>query len=318
MCLLVWRRTCVHVHHDGIKDLIGFRGAIIVRDPAACIEKPANSRVSCEHLRIRLGFYDGTFASGFAPSVGIGRLCPFYWAGVGAHYKRPDGSVSPDSATLVKDLCIHFGLPTLSTDLARVAQLVEIRKDRGHLVNFLSKSLANLEPDSVIQWLTTFKWRAIFTTNYDRAIERAYELNPNPLQTPVSMSATSDLQYTDPRMQVPIFHLHGTLFGANPSPIVITQTDYARFNEKRQMLWNRLKTEFATSTLFYVGYSGRDPNWQLVLDELTREFYPSELPQSFRLDPYPDELDIELLKSRHIETIKGNLKDFRDQALSER
>src|SRR5262249_44359854 len=158
--------------------------------------------------------------------------------------------------------------------------------------------LANLEPDSFFQWLTTFKWRAIFTTNYDRAIERAYELNPIPLQTAVSVSATSDLQYTDPRLQVPIFHLHGSLFGPNASHIVITQTDYARFKEKRQMLWNRLKTEFATSTLFYVGYSGRDPNWQLVLDELTQEFYPSGLPLSFRLDPSPDEIDTELLKNR--------------------
>jgi SIR2-like domain len=46
------------------------------------------------------------------------------------------------------------------------------------------------------------------------------------------------------------------------------------------MLWSRLKTEFATSTILYVGYSGRDPNWRLVLDELTQEFLPSALPRS--------------------------------------
>lgn len=241
----------------------------------------------------------------------------FIGAGVGSHLKRPDGSAAPDGAKLATDLCTHFGVTPASTDLARVAELVEIRKTRTQLINFVKRSL-DVEPDETFQWLATFKWRAIFTTNYDRAIERAYELNPNPHQSPVSMSATSDLKYTDPRVEIPIFHLHGALFGPQASHIVITQTDYARFKDKRQMLWSRLKTEFATSTLFYVGYSGRDPNWQLVLDELTQEFYPSELPQSFRLDPFPDELDVELLKNRHIETLKGNLGEFRDQTVAER
>jgi hypothetical protein len=37
------------------------------------------------------------------------------------------------------------------------------------------------------RWLACFRWRAIFTTNYDRAIERAYDLNPDQPQNPVSM-----------------------------------------------------------------------------------------------------------------------------------
>jgi hypothetical protein len=241
----------------------------------------------------------------------------FIGAGVGGHLKRPDGSTAPDGRQLAKDLSAHFGLGTTSTDLAKVAELIEIRKDRSVLETFVKRSLADLEPDAVFRWLTTFRWRAIFTTNYDRAVERAYDLNSDQPQNPVSMSVTSDLEYTDPRFQVPIFHLHGTLFGPSPSHIVITQTDYARFKDKRKMLWSRLKAEFATSVFLYIGYSSRDPNWQLVLDEITQEFYPSELPQSYRLDPFAEEIDVELLKSKHLETLKIDLQGFHDLVQAE-
>jgi hypothetical protein len=120
------------------------------------------------------------------------------------------------------------------------------------------------------------------------------------------------MEATDPRLQVPIFHLHGALFSGPDSRIVVTQTDYARYEAKRQMVWSRLKQEFATSVFLYIGYSSRDWNWQLILDEITQEFYPSELPHSYRLDPYADDLDIEILKSRHLETMTMDFQTFHD------
>lgn len=235
----------------------------------------------------------------------------FLGAGIGGHFTRSDGTPAPNGPELAKALNAHFKLNTSSEDLPRLSQLVELRHSRAELDSFVKKTLANVEPDETIKWLTTFRWRAIFTTNYDFGIERAYELNPRPPQTPVSISATANLQYTDSRIQVPIFHLHGTPFGQSASPMVITQTDYARYQDKRQMVWNRLKNECATSTLLYMGYSGRDPNWQLVLDETAREFLPSEPPQGYRLDPYADEIDIELHRARKLETLVLALPDFK-------
>jgi hypothetical protein len=234
----------------------------------------------------------------------------FLGAGVGKHLKKPDGTPAPDGETLAKELSARFNIVPESTDLSKAAQLVEFRKSRADLEGFLKKRLSDLEPDDVFRWLTTFRWKAIFTTNYDRSILRAYELNPDAPQTPVPMSVTSDLEYTDPRTEVPVFYLHGTLFGPNPSHVVITQDDYARFQTKRRMLWERLKTEFATSTLLYIGYSGRDPNWRLVLDEIAQEFYPTTIPQSYRTDPCPDPLDIELFQHRNVHTLQTDLDGF--------
>lgn len=237
----------------------------------------------------------------------------FLGAGIGGHYKRPDGSPAPDGKEFVKQIIDEFklGIPP-DTDLPRVAQLAEIRsKSRDDLDKFIKKSLANLEPDEHIQWLTTFPWRAIFTTNYDMGLERAYALNPNPPQKPISIGVTADLVYTDTYVDVPIFHLHGTPYPPCVSPIVITQADYTKYQEHREMVWNRLKIDCATSPILYIGYSGRDPNWQLVVEEVAREFLPSRPPASYRVDPYADPIDAELHRDvRRVETLPISLPDF--------
>ena len=235
----------------------------------------------------------------------------FVGAGIGHHMRRPDNSPAPDGKALAQELNKHFDLKLETDDLAKVSKVVELRHSRQELDNFVKKALADLQPDEIVQWLTTFRWRAIYTTNYDRGIERAYELNSDAPQQAVSISATADMEYTDPRIEVPIYHLHGTPYGPSTSPIVITQTDYASYQMQRRMLWNRLRNECATSVFLYIGYSGRDPNWQLVIDEVRREFFPSEVPRSYRLDPHADPVDIEIFDSQHLETLAANLSEFK-------
>ena len=57
----------------------------------------------------------------------------FVGAGVGQHFKRSDGTVAPDGAALSAELATHFSIVTTSTDLSKVSQLVEIRKNRKDL-----------------------------------------------------------------------------------------------------------------------------------------------------------------------------------------
>jgi hypothetical protein len=152
-----------------------------------------------------------------------------------------DGKPAPDGKVLVEELIRHFKLGIDPTDLPRVAQLTEIRSSRPELDAFIKKTFADLEPDEHIKWLTSFRWRAIFTTNYDMGLERAYKVNENPPQNPKPIAVTADLRYTDNYIDVPIFHLHGTPYNPCPSPIVITQADYTRYQENREMVWDRSK-----------------------------------------------------------------------------
>jgi len=131
----------------------------------------------------------------------------FLGAGIGEHYARPDGKPAPDGKALVTDLIHQFKLGIDPTDLPRVAQLAEVRSSsRRELDSFIKKTFDNLEPDEHIRWLTSFRWRAIFTTNYDMGLERAYALNENPPQNPQPIAVTANLGYTDNYVDVPIFH----------------------------------------------------------------------------------------------------------------
>jgi tetratricopeptide (TPR) repeat protein len=80
------------------------------------------------------------------------------------------------------------------------------------------------------------------------------------------------------------------------------------------MLFEILKQEFATSTFLYIGYSNRDPNWRLLLDEIRAEFYPSQPPVSYRVSPTTDTLDEEILRSKGIETISASFEEFQRTA----
>jgi tetratricopeptide (TPR) repeat protein len=134
-------------------------------------------------------------------------------------------------------------------------------------------------------------------------------MNGRPLQRPVPIASTAELVNYDPRLDVPIYHLHGALFGPR-SGIVVTESDYARFRESRRMLFEALKLRFATSTFLYIGYSNRDPSWKLVLDELTQDFFPSKPPASYRVAPDTDSIESEILKSKGIETIAATFEQF--------
>jgi tetratricopeptide (TPR) repeat protein len=248
---------------------------------------------------------------GLRQALESGDCVLFLGAGIGSHYTRPDGKPAPDGGQLVEELIRQFKLNIDPTDLPRVAQLAEIRSSRADLDAVIKKTFANLEPDEHIKWLTTFRWRSIFTTNYDMGLERAYKLNDNPPQNPKSIAVTADLRYTDNYVDVPIFHLHGTPYNPCPSPVVITQADYTRYQENRGMVWDRLKNDCATSTILYIGYSGRDPNWQLILEEMAQEFLPSKPPIGYRIDPFADPVDIELHREvRRVETLVMSLPEF--------
>ncbi len=246
-----------------------------------------------------------------------GNCVLFLGAGIGHYAKDGAGKVAPDGSALAKEIAAEFAIDVGpdAIDLAKIAQLVEIRKGRSELVAFLSRRLADLEPDENLRWLFSLTWKAIFTTNYDRIVERAYEQAVDPRQRAVSVSLSAEVVPVDQRFEVPLYHLHGALFADNPPHILITEDDYSTFRERRKMLFDILKLECATAPILYVGYSLQDPNWRIVQAELRSEFLPSEPPPSFRVSPTTSPLDEELLGAHGISTLTGNLEEFRAAVL---
>ncbi len=248
---------------------------------------------------------------GLRTAMESGKCVLFLGAGLGEHVRDTEGRTSPDSATLARELAEEFSIEISSEpNLSQVASVVELRRGRPDLKAFLQKRLADLTPDESLQWLFTIRWSAIFTTNYDEVIERAYELIADPPQNPIPISLASHFVQHDPRIEVPIYHLHGRLFGAGSQHILITEDDYAKFREPRRMIFEVLKSEFASAPVLYLGYSNRDPNWKTLIGELTAEFYPEEISQSYRISPHTDDLEEEILQSKNVTTIDGTYQEF--------
>lgn len=254
---------------------------------------------------------------GLRHALESGECVLFLGAGIGEHLLDKEGKSAPDGEALAKELAEYFSIETGGEYyLPKVAEVVEINKNRSALDTFLHKRLNGLEPDKLLQWLFSLRWKAIYTTNYDASIKRAYDLNPKPPQKPVIITSTSELRHYDLRFDVPVYYLHGYLYGSGKPQIVITETDYSRFRETRHMLFELLKLDFATSCILYIGYRNQDPNWSLLLKEMAEDFYPSPLPHSYRVAPQTSLLDIQILKARGVETINTSFKEFAETAAS--
>jgi tetratricopeptide (TPR) repeat protein len=255
----------------------------------------------------------GGLPIGLTAAVEAGRCVLFVGAGVGGHAVDPAGQPAPDGEALARDIANHFGIDAETFELPTISRVAELRTSRADLERFLAERLAGLEPDDALQWLYALPWRAIFTTNYDSVIERAFELNPKPIRSPVVISASADMQAFDPRLDVPIYHLHGWLDSDAKRRILITDEDYALFHEKRRMLFEVMKHELATAPILYMGYSHRDPNWKMLDAELRAEFAPSVPPRSYRVVPKTDPLQKELLDAQGVEAIDLGVSRFVDE-----
>lgn len=250
-------------------------------------------------------------------SLESGHCVLFVGAGAGRHLLSNDGTPAPDGAALTSELADYFNIPGAEYHtLANLSEYVEITKGRTELETFLKKKLADLTPDPILQWIPTIRWKAIYTTNYDNGIERCYELAPNPAQTPRVAVTTSDLSPIDRSYEVPIYHLHGSIVGATVNNLIITESDYIRFREKRRMLFELLKNDYATSHILYIGYSHKDHNWNTIIEELSAEFQPSKPPVAFRVSPNTSDIDKAILASKNIQTIDSTFSDFVQEAKS--
>ncbi len=167
---------------------------------------------------------------GLRHALETGECILFIGAGIGKNVKNKKADHAPVANELSKELIEHFNLGIdQNTSLAEVAEIIEIRKGRKDLENYIKIRLSDLEPDDNLKSLLSLRWKGIYTTNYDYIIQRTYELLESPLQNPVTISATSELKSYEPFYEVPIYHLHGTLFGISDPKIIITLDDYARF-----------------------------------------------------------------------------------------
>ena len=115
---------------------------------------------------------------GLRHALESGECVLFIGAGIGIHLLDADGSSAPTAAMLAEELVNSFEMiRTEVSNLTKIASIVELRRGRLELRVLLVKD-NTVQPDEQLKWLFTRRWKAIYTTNYDMGIERAYNLFP--------------------------------------------------------------------------------------------------------------------------------------------
>lgn len=127
----------------------------------------------------------------------------------------------------------------------------------------------------------------LFTTNYDRLLERTYI--ENQLDFTVSPTEADFRQTFSTKTTNHIVKLHGTI--DKPDTVVLTRTDYSRARAERRTMFEALRSEMRSSTFLYLGFSLTDPNFNLLLDDV-RDTLGMNAPVSYAVqsdrDPVKD------------------------------
>lgn len=152
----------------------------------------------------------------------------------------------------------------------------------------------------------------IYTTNYDRNLEVAYELHQRPF---VKIANAKDLTIaTDARTQIVKFH--GDF--EDDRSLVLTESDYFSRLSFDSPLDVKLRADALGRTVLFVGYSMTDPNIRLLLHKLWQTWkssgYERDRPRSYVFMANPSRIQEAILDSWGI-TVLTEEADNPEEAL---
>lgn len=185
------------------------------------------------------------------------------------------GSSIPSHAPSVKKLidCLsaEFRIPDVGFSLRELTSIIEQKASRRELIQSLRKTFKDLTPSGGLLNLPLYNWRSIFTTNYDDLLEQSYTRAGVSIATYTCNFDFSIQTKPDP---LKLFKVHGSIekdvCDGHNSRIIITDQDYDKTNDYREVIWQRFKNDISDSHLIIVGYSLADPHIKELIDEVAK------------------------------------------------
>lgn len=230
---------------------------------------------------------------------------------LGSGSSIPSGG--PSAVELAKSLSDEFKIaydPTLK--LSDIASLVEIRRTRRELVDFIKDRHKGLTPTGGILNIPAFDWSDIFTTNYDEIIEKSFSKSRKPIK---QIASNFDIQSGRHTNSLSLFKFHGTLdqdrSTGHQSSMIITNEDYDMYSQYRELLFDRLLHETSINDVLVIGHSLADDDLNSVLNEAYRRKRKSGAPGKLYVLTYtPDVNRAALLEQRGFSIAFGDLDRF--------
>src|SRR5580692_8370177 len=197
------------------------------------------------------------------------------------------GAGYPGWGQLLHEIGEELGIR--STDVHYLAALAQwsIRKsNKTRILQVIKDHIGVDRPiPEVLNIVARLPVRNIWTTNYDRLIERALEAIGRPVDAVI---AENDLALRPRPGAVRLFKMHGSV--ERPNEIVIATDDYELYRRKRGAFLPLLQAHMTSLSMLFLGLSFADPNIKHVL-ALIRESFHEAPPEHFAIVRPPQRED---------------------------
>jgi hypothetical protein len=185
---------------------------------------------------------------------------------LGAGASVPSGG--PLAAQLASAITKRLGAEPISQNLVDVASLLELRVGRAALIKAIREEIGELQPTGGLLTLPNYDWHAIYTTNYDELIEKAYKKANKPYTV---TSSNYDFGARDVAAGTPIYKIHGTIgkdeIDGYKFRLIVTDSDYEQSSSYREGIFASLQQSLLANDVIIVGYSLSDPD---LRDQITK------------------------------------------------
>ena len=202
------------------------------------------------------------------------------------------GSFKNDSLTFISDLAISE------------SNLFDVQK-------FIFDIFEPFSPNESHLIYPKLPWKAIFTTNYDRILEKAYDNNNDNLQKlSIVFRNTPEQQIFKGDDSVPYYKLHGCISYINDKnlPLVLSTEQYITHKKNRDRLFRKLEDLSRDYPFIFIGYSNQDHNIRTILKQL--ESLGDGRPRSYMISPNISQQEISYWEKRSITPISIGHEEF--------
>lgn len=242
-----------------------------------------------------------------------GNVVLFLGAGASVGAMHPEGRQIPRGKELAELIASRFlggkhtekGLATVCEYAASVAGLVTVQ-------TYIRDLFEPLSPAGFHLVLPTFCWRAIFTTNFDEVIERAYRDQDARVQRLRPFLRDTDrvddvARSTD---DVILYKLHGSIsLVSDPEfPLILTREQYVSAPKGRRRLFNTLFDLGHERPIVFIGHELEDYDIRAVVAELEEQ--RGSRPRYYLVKPGVDEIQRQYWAGRNVETIDATFEGF--------
>lgn len=194
----------------------------------------------------------------------------------------------PSWSSLLEDIGEELGVSSNNVhDLAALAQWsIQANGGATRVREVIKKEIGPDKPiPDAVEVIARLPIRHIWTTNYDRLIERAFQAISRPLEP---ISGVKDLALKGPRGATRLYKMHGSVDRLDD--VVISTDDYELFRSRRGAYLPLFQAHLTGMSMLFIGISFTDPNIRHVLS-LIRESFTDAPPEHFAIVRPPKRAD---------------------------